>query len=564
MLTTPARYAATMALLIDIRERPPIGANSQPIAQNPDPALIEGQKRLLVSNEVLRRTVEHEQLQLDPEFGASKTPSFADKLKALVGLKPPGPAAVTIDAIVEALKSAITVKHSEKSYVLDIEVLGSSPEKAERLARALAAAYFETQSKLADDIVEKETTFVDNKLKDLHARLIDAELKAEDYRKTHALHVADGHILPEDQLKSANMALIEAHRKRADQEAKYAQLQAAVRNGGSIEQLSEAINSPTIEKFRADYAALAKDAAYAQATLGPRHPSYVIVKAQMETLRRQIAAELRRVAGSVASDLKASRSSERSAENVVADLKGQIDHQGDDRLSLAELNRQASALREQYEKTLAARENLRRDAVSSPNGVLINQPQALKGKVSPKAIPALLLALAGGLNLFVGWALVLEFLERRRLEAEAPEAAPPPKTTDRARSLAREALGAWGLAGARRSDSGAVADLPDFDLPLATARPKTGQKTGADPYLRRGRRDLRDAAGRACRERRRRRRDLLPGTGRWGLDAGRVPGFVRLRARRSHAAARLRRRASGVGAPRPGARRGRAEFRLRP
>ena len=66
VLVTPARYAASMSFLVDTRERPPVGVDAQPIAQNPDTGLIESQMRLLTSNEVLRRTINNEQLGSDP------------------------------------------------------------------------------------------------------------------------------------------------------------------------------------------------------------------------------------------------------------------------------------------------------------------------------------------------------------------------------------------------------------------------------------------------------------------------------------------------------------------
>lgn len=413
VLVTPARYAASMSFLVDTRERPPVGVDAQPIAQNPDTGLIESQMRLLTSNEVLRRTINNEQLGSDPEFAPVKPSGLFATVKSLLGIAPPKPDA-SIDRIVEALGKAITTKRSEKSYVVDVEVRASSPEKAERLARGLANAYYETQSKLGDDIADKETDWLDKKLAELRGRLEKAEQRIEDYRKSQSILITDGHTLPEQQIKDANSALVEARGKRAEMEAKFAQLQAAIRGGGSIETLNEAIHSPLIEKLRGDYSALSRDSAYAESTLGPRHPSFTIVKAQIASLRAQITAELRRVAIAQDHDLRAARAAERAAEQLVADLQKSINDLGGRRMELNELERQAAALRDRYEKTLSARENVHREIVSSPNGVLIDQPIAQKARVSPRLLPALLIAIAAGLNIWVAAALVMEFRERKR------------------------------------------------------------------------------------------------------------------------------------------------------
>ncbi len=423
---TPPRYAATMSLLVDTRERPPIGVDAQPIAQNPDVALIEAQMRLLTSNEVLRRTVDNEKLRFDPEFAPAKPSAAMAAIKSLFGAAPQTD--IAADQIAETLAKAITTKRSEKSYVIDVEVRASSAEKAERLTRALANAYFQTQAKLGDDIVDKETAWLDKKIADLRTRVDEAERRVEDFRKSKSIIVSDGHTLPEQQLKDANTALIAARGKLAAQEAKYAQLQAAIRGGGSIETLNETIHSPLIEKLRGDYATLSRDAAYTQSTLGPRHPSYVTVKAQIEALRGQITQEMGRIAAAERHELQAARSAEKASEQLLADLQKSMDSFGGPRLELAELERQAAAVRERYEKALAARENVHREVVSSPNGVLIDQPQAVKGRVSPKTLQALIIAAAAGLNIWIASALILEFLARKRAATpfSADDVEPPP------------------------------------------------------------------------------------------------------------------------------------------
>jgi polysaccharide biosynthesis transport protein len=496
---TPARYAATMSLMVDIRERPPIGMDAQPVPQSPDTGLIESQMRLLTSNEVLRRLVKDEQLRSDPDFAPARPGIFA-RLKALVGIAPPK-SEVTIEGIVENLGSAITAKRNEKSYVIDVEVKASSPEKAERLARGLVTAYHETQAQMGDEIADKEIDWLDKRIADFRIRLEQAEQRVQDYRKSKAFLVTDGHTAPETQLKDANSALVEARKKRAELQARYDQLQAAIRAGGSIENVNEAIRSPVIEKLRGDYATLSRDAAYAESTLGPRHPSYTIIKAQMASLRAQMKAEMQRISIAAANELKTARNTERNNEQLVADLEKSIRETGGRRLEWTELERQAAAVRERYEKALAARENVHREVVSSPNGVLINQPTAAKSKVSPKTLPALIIALAAGLNIWIAMALVLEFLERKRKAPDrtgdpSPQLSPAKPREDASDGAASDAAIApiadsrWRASDGERPP--VVVALPPMeaggsdaarDRPLAS-RVKAAMEIPAAPYRR--------------------------------------------------------------------------------
>ena len=462
IFSTPPRYAANMSLLVDTRERPPVGVDAQPIAQNPDAALIESQMRVLTSNEVLRRTVDNERLRFDPDFAPAKPSAIVAAIRSRFS-SAPQQSETMVNQIVEALGKSITTKRSAKSYVINVEVTAARPEKAERLARALANAYFEMQSKMGDDIAEKETDWLDKKIADLRNRLDEAERHVEDYRKSKSILVTDGHVLPEQQLKDANTALIETRGKRAELEAKYAQLQAAIRSSGSIETLNEAVHSPLIEKLRGDYATLSRDAAYVQSTLGPRHPSYGIVVAQIAALRAQITAEMRRIASAQAHDLKAARNAEQAAEQLVADLQKSINNLGPRRIELNELERQSTALRERYEKALAARENVHPEVVSSPNGVLIDQPIAQKGRVSPKTQPALIIALAGGLNLWIAAALISEYLARKGVGAAAPASPPPEEPCKAGDASGKTKQSKWRFDGAEGSAAPIVFPLPRFD-----------------------------------------------------------------------------------------------------
>jgi uncharacterized protein involved in exopolysaccharide biosynthesis len=447
IVLTPALYAATMAFLVDTRERPPIGSDAAPIAQNPDAALVESQMRILQSSTVLRRVVEMEHLRDDPEFNGGGPGGLLSNLKKLVGLDAARAAGPITDAqIFGALLHAITVKRSDKSYVIDVEVRASQPEKAERLAHALAKAYFDSQEELGGDVSAKETKWLDAKIAELRNRLQEAEARVQEYRKKNAIVISEGLTPAEQQLKTADAALVAARNKRDEAEARYAEAVAAARGGSA-----ETVRSPLLERLRGEYAALAREAALTQSTLGPRHPSYIAMQSQLAAQRAQMERELANISASLRRDLDATREVERSAEAQVTKLKQAINANGDKRLELVELERRAESLRDNYQKALGTRESSRREIVSSPNPVLINDPVAQAGKVSPKATPALLIATAGGVNLWIAASLLLEFLARRRGGAGVPA---PASTTPLERK------------GDARADDGAKSRADVVALPI--------------------------------------------------------------------------------------------------
>jgi len=409
----PTTYTASMSIMIDPRERVPVGIDAAPMPQNPDPALVESQMRLMMSQTVLLKVVDDQGLvDAPPGLIGSLLSAFRSASSASLDTRR--------QAAAERLEKAISMKRSERNYVVDVEVKGPTREKAVAIAQSLADAYLAAKARLIDDVSDRERALIDRKLAELRARVDAAERKAQDYRDKNELVVSDGRTSPEQRLKDANSALVVAQGKRADIEARYAQIRAALASGVDAQTVNEDLRSTVIDKLRADYAALARDEAYAQSVLGPRHPSYLTIQKQMESTRAQIRAEQQRIAQATERELKSARATEATATKLVNSLEVSTNKVGDKRVELNDLDRAAQALRVSLEKAQAARETVRRDSVSSPLAILISPPSAPMSPSSPKTLPAFLIAFVAGVNLWIASALVAEYRQRRRNAAPAP------------------------------------------------------------------------------------------------------------------------------------------------
>jgi uncharacterized protein involved in exopolysaccharide biosynthesis len=425
ILLTPSAYTASMSILVDPRERVPVGLDLQPMPSNPDPALIESRMRELTSRAVLRRVIETEHLLDDPNAKPGLVGSLLEMLGDLLRGKPT--VEQRLDRAVEVLARQITPKRGERSYVVDVDVKGKSPDQAVRLANALVSAYFANQSALSDELVKKQTAWLDGRVEDLRTRVEAAERRMQDYRDRQGIAETEGHTSPEQQLADANGALVAAQGRLGEVEARYAQLKAAAGQGASAESINDAIHSATIEKLRGDYAAAAREEADLRTALGPRHPSYIAAQARLVSLRGQISAEFNRIVLATERERQADRAAEASAAALVTKLETSTNAVGDRKIELTQLERDAATLRATYEKTVTARENVRRDIVESPLSVLVDPPVAGSAKTSPRAVPALLLALAGGINLWIALALLAHMRERPvNPRTPIPAPAPPP------------------------------------------------------------------------------------------------------------------------------------------
>jgi uncharacterized protein involved in exopolysaccharide biosynthesis/Mrp family chromosome partitioning ATPase len=423
---TPTRYAATMSIFVDPRERAPVGTDAQPMPQNPDVALVESEMSILTSRAVLSRVAKAQDLADDPEFRPGLVDLFVDSLTSL-WRAPAGAPDARLEALAAALADRISAKRSDRNYIIDVEVRAATPAKAERLAQGLVDAFFAEQAALSDQVVAKQSAWLDARVAELRPRVEDAERRAQAYREANAIVPTDGRISPQQQLEDANDALVAARGKRAEVEAAAEQVKAALASSAAGgEGVGEALHSPVIEKLRADQAALARDEAYELSTLGPRHPSYLTTRAQLQSVQAAIDAEIKRIRSASERDLKAARAAEQEAAKLVASLEATNQQFGDRRIELDRLDTEAAALRAVYEKTLSARENVRRDMVNSPRSAVVDPPAAAPGSVSPRVGLALFLALVGALALWLVAVFAAEYRDRRRAPGAAEGDAPPP------------------------------------------------------------------------------------------------------------------------------------------
>ena len=217
-------------------------------------------------------------------------------------------------------------------------MVASTPEKAVKLGNALVAAYLNAQKAMSDEIVNKQTAWLDSRVNDLRSRVEDAERRVQDYRDKNSIALADGHTSPERQLGDANAALVAARGKLAEVEARYTQLKNAMSHADAGQSTDDTIRSPVIEKLRQDYAALARDEAYEKTVLGPRHPTYLTTLAQLDAVQAQIKAETQRIFQATEREYKAAQATAQSAQRLVSNTELSTNKLGDEALELTDLD----------------------------------------------------------------------------------------------------------------------------------------------------------------------------------------------------------------------------------
>lgn len=419
LLASPV-YTATTSIIIDPRERPPIGSDQVLPPQNPDMIMTETQVKLITSETVLRRVVDKLNLLDDPDFGK---PGLIGRLLVMLRGEPPAAEREKrIQGLITTLTDVAAVRRSERTYLFELDVRAKSAEKAAVLANAIAQAYIDDQTEVNDDYLRRQAKFVNERLIDLQTKVQEAENRAQDYRARNGIVNSSGVLVNEQQLTEAAKQLATAHARTADARSRYDQVKRLTAAGRTTGGLPEALKSTLVEKLRVQVADLLRQEANLKVTFGDRHPALIEVREQIRSAQTQLDLELRRVADGTYNELQAALASEAEVTRQVADLKKATTTTNGSLVALRELDREVEANRGVYERFLRARESLRKD-IGDPLMARIASPAVPPlNRTSPRTLGALITALAGGLA--VGMALALGSEHRARF-GSAPVSPPP-------------------------------------------------------------------------------------------------------------------------------------------
>jgi uncharacterized protein involved in exopolysaccharide biosynthesis len=424
VLLTPHKYTATTQILIDPMDLRGAQSDISPTIQQSDAAVlqVESQARVIASDNVLRRVVASEGLDHDPEFVHGALAQQYGPIAAL-----------------NELQRRVQVKRSERTYVVDISVTSEDPEKAARLANAIAQTYLAEQTEVRSDAARQISQSLTARLKELQTRVRDAEQSVEAYKASHNIVGANGELVNEQQLSSLNGQLSAARARTSEAKARLDQVESVQHSKTPIGAFPEAVQSQTITMLRSQYAEIMRRDAEQKSSLGERHPAVIEIEAQGARLQKLIEDEVNRIAQSDRAEYERAKADEDMLSRQVDALKNTAVSTNESLVGLRELERDVQASRAVYESFLVrSRETGEQELVDTKNIRIISKADRPLHRSSPP--PSLFIGLAAMLLGFASGVGIV--IMQGATEDAAPQPAKPraktPKNFGRLGALAKK------------------------------------------------------------------------------------------------------------------------------
>lgn len=250
---------------------------------------------------------------------------------------------------VERVMESTSAEQVRGSLVLSIRATAFDPKLAANMSNALRDAYIGTEKSMSDEASTRARGWFKSRLDALETELHDKERAVAAFRETHGLIAASGSTLTEQQVLDSQVSVATARAELLEKEALLNQIIEASASTDRLAEIGIAVGSTQIgELRRRDSEVNAKLADYAT-KYGPKHPEYLSLAAESQSVKQQIQAELDRIIRAKREDVNLSRSRLALAVGDRGEYQQQLAQNNSSLVRLRELERDAAATKEVFE-----------------------------------------------------------------------------------------------------------------------------------------------------------------------------------------------------------------------
>ncbi len=240
---------------------------------------METQHQILRSREIAQRVVDQLGLASDPTYPAPGAPKGNfDRAKYL--------------------SEQIRVISLKDSRITSIVVADRDPNRAARIANAVAAVYIESNLDYKLDGARSAANWLGEQMVDLKQRLAQSEMKVYEYRRAKQLldvNLDTRQSMTTQNVQTYNQKLADLRARRIELESNRKLILQAKDNIDEQESLPDIRQNPIVQQLRVMFVDLAKRLAEMETTYGEKHPRIDALRRQINTVQKDYVSEIEKI-----------------------------------------------------------------------------------------------------------------------------------------------------------------------------------------------------------------------------------------------------------------------------
>jgi succinoglycan biosynthesis transport protein ExoP len=357
----------------------------------------ETQYRIIQSTSVGQRTGEKLGLQYDPDYAS------------VVG------ANRDLGALGRVVAGQIAVKPLKDSRLAYITVSDRKPQRAALIANTVADTYIEYNLDYKLEGARSAMSWLAEQESDLKRQLEQSELKLYRYKKDRnllAVSLDDKQSMLSQNLVNVNNKLTDLHIRLIELEAKRKMIERARANMAEVETLPEIREKTTIERLRDSYIQLSKEQADLSSRYGPEHPRMKALSGQIETVHKAYQQEIDAVLVAFEKVYQEMVDNERSLKSLMEQQKNEAIELSKIEVEYKPLKRAADQEEKMYGIIASRQKEIDITGPMKINNVRVLERAIVPGApVRPKPIQNLLLGVLLGFATGIVLAFAIEALD---------------------------------------------------------------------------------------------------------------------------------------------------------
>ena len=361
-----------------------------------DAEAVQSQVQTIMSRDIAKTAIKKLDLASREEFDpVKKETSALKRVLALLGVAKDPLQSSPEERILENYYDKLLVFNVGKSRVISIEFSSRDPDLAYRGANLIADEYISFQRDAKKSTTQGASAWLAQAMEPMRAKVAEAEARVEAFRSENGLLVgASNATIATQQLGEMNTQMSNARSTQTELQSKARMIREALRSGRIFE-TSEVVNNELVRRLLEQRVTMKTQIALEERSLLPGHPRMKELNAQLNDLEGQIRLAAERTARTMENDAKVAGA---RVQSIQAEFEGQkrtASSANEHEVQLRALEREARALRENYEQYLAKyRDSLSRDAdaASPADARVISRAVMPQQATFPKKVPIILLA----------------------------------------------------------------------------------------------------------------------------------------------------------------------------
>ncbi|MBR1335190.1 polysaccharide biosynthesis tyrosine autokinase [Bradyrhizobium ottawaense] len=416
LFTAAPLFTSTASMVIDTRKVQLFQQQSVLGDIAVDSATVETQVEILKSENISLAVIRDLHLMEDPEFTGTGGGLFGAITGSVTGLFSSGRAPSEFELTRKALgvfASNRTVKRLGLTYVMEIGFTSRDPQKAARIANAIADAYIVDQLEAKYQATRRASVWLQDRIKELRTQASAAQKSVVDFKTANNIIDTGKGLMNQQQLAEVNSQLIMAHAATAEAKARLDRMNDVVKQEIPDANVGDALKNDTIVKLRAQYVDLASKESIWSTKYGREHLAAVNLRTQMAEIKKNIQDELKRIQESYKSDYDIAMTREEAIKASLANIVSESQLTNQAQIQLRELESNAQSYQAMYDNFLQRyMESVQQQSFPITEARVISAATTPLVKSSPKSLVILGAALLGGLMLSLGAAMARELSDK--------------------------------------------------------------------------------------------------------------------------------------------------------